>query len=114
MNQYGKRPKRFFLFALIAIPFFCLLPLAVMLLWNYVLPSATGAGEIDYWRALGLLALSRILFGWPRGGWGRKGGGSWREKWSQMNDEERAKFKADWRRRCGQKEETPPAATEQQ
>jgi hypothetical protein len=57
---------------------------------------------------LGLLALSRILFGWPRGGWGGKGG-HWREKWGQMSDEDRAKFKEEWRRRCGKKEEAPAA-----
>jgi Ca2+/H+ antiporter, TMEM165/GDT1 family len=113
MNRFGnprKRRIRFFLFALVAIPFFLLLPLAVKLLWNYTLPPITNAGEIDYWRALGLLVLSRLLFGWPRGGGGWRGkGGHWREKWAQMSDEDRVKFKEEWRRRCERREDIPPA-----
>ena len=36
----------------------------VMLLWNAVLPGLFGTAlPIDYWHALGLLVLCRILFG---------------------------------------------------
>lgn len=34
----------------------------VMLLWNWLMPSIFGLGEIDYWKAWGLLLLSHILF----------------------------------------------------
>lgn len=40
----------------------------VMLLWNAVVPVVfAGVHPIDYWRALGLLVLSRVLFGGFRG-----------------------------------------------
>ena len=42
----------------------------VQLLWNWLLPSLFGVPEVTLWQALGLLALSRILFG----GFGRGGG----------------------------------------
>lgn len=66
----------------------------VMSLWNWILPSLfTSAQPIDYWRALGLLVLSRLLFG------GFHGHGGWHrhhhmQRWHQMTDEERKKFRA--------------------
>jgi hypothetical protein len=47
----------------------------VMVLWNAVVPGLfIGARTIDYRHALGLLVLSRILFGGfrGRGGWHRQ------------------------------------------
>lgn len=35
----------------------------VMQLWNWLLPPLFGWHRITFWQALGLLALSRILFG---------------------------------------------------
>ncbi len=64
----------------------------VMSLWNWLIPSLfVGAREIDYARALGLLVLSRILFG------GFRGHGGWHrhrhmQRWEQMTPEEREKF----------------------
>ena len=41
----------------------------VQLLWNWLVPSIFGVRQVTLWEALGLLALSRILFG----GFGRGG-----------------------------------------
>jgi len=35
----------------------------VQLLWNWLLPEILSVRAISFWQALGLLALSRILFG---------------------------------------------------
>lgn len=83
--------------------------MAVMLLWNAILPDIAAVKPINYWQALGLLALCRILFGGWRGGRpmrprGQRGAGGppmLREKWMNMSEEERTAFKAEWRRRCG-------------
>ena len=40
--------------------------LLVMWLWNAMLPPLFGLPVVTFWQAVGLLALSRILFG----GWG--------------------------------------------
>ena len=40
-------------------------------LWNLLLPSIFGLPAISFWQALGLLLLSRLLFG-GLGGWGRR------------------------------------------
>jgi hypothetical protein len=50
----------------------------VRLLWNWLMPELFGLHEITFWQAIGVLALSRILFGtWGRN---RAGGGRWRTK----------------------------------
>ena len=48
----------------------------VMLLWNWLLPPLLGWSEVNFWQALRLVALCRLLFGGFRGG-GRPG----RRKW---------------------------------
>lgn len=74
----------------------------VMLLWNMLIPGIFGLATINFWQALGLLVLTRILFGGFGGG--RKmmmghgfGGGMhehnpFREKWMKMTPEERKAF----------------------
>ncbi|AZQ51918.1 hypothetical protein [Burkholderia cenocepacia] len=71
----------------------------VMMLWNWVMPGLfVGARTIDFAHALGLLVLSRILFGGFRGHRGRHGRRHWR-KWEAMTPEEREQFRAAWRSR---------------
>jgi Ca2+/H+ antiporter, TMEM165/GDT1 family len=79
----------------------------VMELWNAILPAVLGIKAITFIQALGILLLSKILFGGfgRRGGWhgGRhqQWGNSMREKWGNMTPDEREKFKAEWKNRCG-------------
>lgn len=42
---------------------FVVLGLLVMSLWNALLPAILGVKAIGFWQALGILLLSRILFG---------------------------------------------------
>jgi Ca2+/H+ antiporter, TMEM165/GDT1 family len=103
---YGSKKKKFFvLIPFIVIAGLLLFGWVVMMLWNAILPAALHAGEISFWQGVGLLVLSRILvggFGGKRfgGGPGFRGG-MWREKWMSMSDEEKAKFREEWRMRCG-------------
>ena len=48
---------------------FALLVWAVSALWNGLMPAIFGLPTITYWQALGLMALSWILFGGLRGEW---------------------------------------------
>jgi len=91
----------------------------VMSLWNAILPPVLHVSTITFSQALGILILSKILFGGFRGGWrGRPGRMRYmQEKLAAMTPEEREKFKADWRNRCGSRWErketevsTSPAA----
>ena len=77
----------------------------VMLLWNALVPGIFHLTVITFWQALGLLVLTRLLFGGFRGGggFGHRGRGKdrLRERWMTMTPEERERFKQDWGRRCG-------------
>src|SRR5688572_9218654 len=71
----------------------------VMWLWNNVLVPVTGISEVTFWQALGILVLSKILFGSFSGGGRSRSSwrGRWRErmqqKWANMTPEERERFK---------------------
>jgi hypothetical protein len=68
-----------------------------MNLWNWLVPDIFGLKPLDYVHALGLLVLSRIIFG-GRPGWHRRGGHHWKQrihaKWERMSPEEREKFRS--------------------
>ena len=87
--------------------------LLVMSLWNVLMPSIFAVRAISFWQALGLLVLSKILFGGFRG---HGGGGRWRrrmmDRWEQMTPEEREKFKQGMRRGCGPRQEVETPARE--
>jgi hypothetical protein len=73
----------------------------VMALWNWLMPNLfTGAHEINYLQALGMLVLSKILFGGFRHGCH----GRWhRNRLEQMTPEEREKFQSGMRGWCGKR-----------
>lgn len=101
----GRRP---FIFPVVALAFAAAGGLAVMLLWNNIVPVVIpGVTALSYLQAVGLLVLCRILFGGFKGrpgfrpdpeGWRRNT--EWREKMKNMTEEERAKFREEWRERC--------------
>lgn len=97
---------KFVLFVVLAV---AVVGVAVMLLWNALLPDLFGWHTITFLQAVGLLVLSRILIGGLRGRWGHRG--HWRarmaERWERMSDEERAQFRSAMRRRCGHGRDDP-------
>ena len=79
-----------------------LIGLVVMKLWNAILPPVIGLHEITYWQAVGILILSRILFGGFSGGGSRRRSPSMRkEKWMNMSNEGKLKFQEEWKNRSG-------------
>ena len=91
------------LIATLAVTVFSFL---VMSLWNVLMPGIFAVRAISFWQALGLLVLSKILFGGFRPHTG--GGPRWRrrmlERWEQMTPEEREKFKQGMRSGCGSRQ----------
>jgi hypothetical protein len=104
------RVRRIVKFAVIALPaallFLALGGYVVMSLWNWLMPALFGWRLITFWQAVGILILSKILFGSFRGGPGRGYGRNryWRrrmiERWEQMTPEEREKFRQGFGGRC--------------
>ena len=83
--------------------------MAVMYLWNWLVPVLFAGPVITFWQALGLLVLCRILF---RGFFGMRGGHRggpmghhwrkrWEEKYRNMTPEQREEMRKKWKERCG-------------
>lgn len=107
-KKRGRRP-RVFLFVLLGFLAILLFGWIVMLLWNAVLPDLLNTKQITYWQAVGLLVLSKIIFGFGHGGHHHHQGPSdrLRQKFRNMSEEERKEFREAWRQRCGQWRRTP-------
>ena len=90
-----------FKIALLVIVGIAALGWVVMLLWNWLLPALfVGAQPVNYFQALGILLLSKILFGGFRGGCH----GHWKERhqrWESMTPEEREQLKVHFKSRWG-------------
>lgn len=102
-RRHGMKGARIFKFIIFFIAIASLVTLIVMTLWNLILPEVLGVKEINFWQALGLLLLSKILFGGFHGGWAHKKQ-QWKQrmaqKWQHMTPEEREKFKQELKNRC--------------
>ena len=89
--------------ALLATAVFAVCGEVVAQLWNVLTPGIFGWHTIGFWQAIGLILLSRILFGGfrGRGGYGMPWRRRMRDRWSKMSPEEREKFREGMRGRCG-------------
>jgi hypothetical protein len=77
-----------------------------MYLWNWIMPYLFHLPTIDFYMAIGLVVLSKILFGGMR----MRGGGGhwgyrkyWKAKWDNMTPDEREKFKSEFAEKCRHK-----------
>ncbi len=98
---------RFIFIPLAIAGFICLAGLAVMALWNNLLPDILHVATITFGQAVGLFVLCKLLFGFGRGGGRGFGGGpGWmrhkmQERLKNMTPEEREAFKQKMREQCG-------------
>ncbi len=108
---------RFFKFTAIALVGIAAFGFVVEQLWNWLVPGIFGWKSITFSQALGLLVLSKVLFGGfhrhggGRGGWKRGMG----ERWAGMSPEERERFRTGLRGRtgCNWGRHNQPAAEQQ-
>lgn len=109
--MYRKRRRFIFEVPVFLILGIFILGFIVMQLWNYIFPAVLHTERITYWQAVALFVLCKILFfGFRRRDHRPKmwrGGPPWRQKWMNMSDEERIKFREEWKKRCqpGKREE---------
>ncbi|HMJ67272.1 MAG TPA: hypothetical protein VK508_00170 [Cyclobacteriaceae bacterium] len=119
--MYSKRGwwiGKMVVFGLLMLVLFGLL---TQLLWNWLVPVLFSGPTISFWQAMGLLALSKILF-WGFGGGHRKWGGhrnhqwkrQWMDRYSKLSPEEREKFKQKFKEKWCAWEENPVKQTETQ
>jgi hypothetical protein len=99
MYQAHRRTRRIAFLLLIAPIAILVFGIIVMLLWNNVMVPVLHVSAVTFWQALGMLVLSKILFGSFSGGSPSRRS-SWRErmknKWDNMTPEEKERF----RERC--------------
>lgn len=92
-NCKHRCPGRFWKIGLLVLIGIAVLGYIVMLLWNWLMPTLfEGTHAIGYLQALGLLVLSKILFGGLRG----HCHGRWHRHHRRhaLSEEERAKLEA--------------------
>jgi hypothetical protein len=116
------RFPRFILFLLFIFAVLVPLGFIIVALWNNILVAIFPTiALINFWQALGIFLLSRILFGgfpgkprWAGRRHNRQEMEEMRSKWFNLSPEERKNFKQDMRGgfRCGKTSATPetPAA----
>ena len=95
-----------FKIAVLVILFMGAFAIAFLLLWNWLVPELFNGPRINFWQALGLLALSKLVLGF--GGSSKEHFKSkFKEKYTGLSDAEkeemRQKFKDRW---CKPSEET--------
>lgn len=76
-----------------------LIALSVMLLWNWLIPELFSGPRINFWQALGLMALSKLLIGFGTHSAGHLKS-KFMNKYASLSDHEkeelRQKFKERW------------------
>ena len=91
------RIKKFAMIFSIAVIATLVFGLLVMGLWNAILPAVLGVKAISFVQALGILVLSKILFG----GFGRGGGfGRRRQEWKQRMEQKFGAMTAEEKEKC--------------
>lgn len=97
--------------AMLATVGFVVFGFVVMFLWNWLMPSIFGLRLIGFWQALGLVVLSKILFGsfHSHGDREKQWQRRMKERWEKMTPEEREKFREGLEGFCGPVKAEPKA-----
>ena len=87
---------RFVFIPVIAFAFLSLVSFVVMHLWNNLLPEIIHVTTINFWQAMGIFLLCKILFGFGKSGpMGPGWKGGMRNRFRNMSPDERDAFKAE-------------------
>ena len=78
VEYYFTKAFKVFMMVLIASVLFLLANYVLMRLWNWLMPDLFGLATINYWQALGIFIIAKLLFGF--GGGGKSKGESRRKK----------------------------------
>lgn len=94
-SKFNNNRKKFFLIPFGIAAILGIVSYVVMLLWNNLLPEILHVSTITFWQAMGIFVLSKILFGFGKGG----GKPAWiqnkmhHNRFQNMSDEDRERFK---------------------
>jgi len=98
----GRKRTKFIAIPIFAAAVLFALSFIVMHLWNYSIAKAADLNQIDFWQAMALLVLSKILFGFGMGGRGKSWSGKskWLRDKAPLTDEQKEAFKNKWETYC--------------
>lgn len=93
-SRFNNNKKKFVLIPFGIAAILALVSYVVMLLWNNLLPDIIHVTTINFWQAMGIFVLSKILFGFGKGG----GKPAWmehkmRNRFEGMSPEDKEKLK---------------------
>jgi len=119
--MYTKRGWWIAKFVVFGVLMVVLLGLVTQFLWNWLLPDIFGFPMINFWQAIGLFLLAKIIFGFGGGGkgkWDSRRSHQWKrhwaEKYSKLSPDERERFKQKLKDKWCSWEENPAKPTEAQ
>ena len=100
-------PVKILFFIMLAALFVFVAGNVVMYLWNAILPDVINAKPITFWQSIGIFILARLLFGgFKMGKHSHPKHKQRKDKWTNMNEEERDEFKSNWKEYCNRKKES--------
>ena len=68
VEHYAKKVIKVIMMVIIFSALFLLAIYVLMRLWNWLMPDLFGLATINYWQALGIMVLAKLLFGFGGGG----------------------------------------------
>ncbi len=101
------KPLKILFFIAVFVALVSAASFVVMFLWNSILTEVTSVEPLNIWQAGGLLFLAKILFGGfggrRKGKWKHNNRHNWKNKWMNMDEEERNEMKSRWKEYCEKK-----------
>ena len=67
VEHYAKKVIKVIMMVIIFSALFLLAIYVLMRLWNWLMPDLFGLATINYWQALGIMVLAKLLFGFGGG-----------------------------------------------
>ena len=73
VEYYVTKIFKVVIMAILFIALFLLANYVLMRLWNWLMPDLFGLATINYWQALGIFIIAKLLFGFGGGGKSKSG-----------------------------------------
>lgn len=102
-SSHRPSPVKIVFMVLVFVAIASALSWLIMILWNSILTEVTSVKPLNFWKAAGLLLLTKILFSgiWKRSSRKHKARHKeWREKWINMSPRERREARDRWKEHC--------------
>ncbi|MDC6366284.1 MULTISPECIES: hypothetical protein [Flavobacteriaceae] len=85
MEYYVTKVFKVFMMVVLGIGLFLLANYVLMRLWNWLMPDIFGLTTINYWQALGIFIIAKLLFGFGFGGDDKKSKSKHKKNWKSSH-----------------------------